>query len=123
MSDRTKDEWEKSEYMVVLWVAGHETKAENTHGENRNSNKVLFCMVYVSVTLGYDSSCMVLLCVLRQATKVESTGLGVSVGGIPGWHSSSMRYGVACLLDKWGSPHEYRGAIETVKGLEENLRS
>lgn len=43
---------------------------------------------------------MVLLWVVRQAAKAELSGLGVSVEGS---QSLSVRCGVACLLDKWGS--------------------
>lgn len=38
-----------------------------------------------------------LLWVLRPTTKAESSGLGVSVGGILGWQSSYIWYRVACL--------------------------
>ena len=49
----------------------------------------------------------------RRATKDEALGLGVSVGGIPGWWSLSVWYGVACLLAEWGPPDKNRGALSS----------
>lgn len=56
---------------------------------------VLFCVVCVRVPL---------LWVVRHATQAEPSGLGVSVGGILDWQSSSVRCEVASLLDDWGLP-------------------
>jgi hypothetical protein len=64
-----------------------------------------------------------LLCVVRSASEAEPSGLAVSVGGTPGYQSSSMWHGVACLLDGWGLPHEYGATLGPVKGLEEILMS
>lgn len=47
----------------------------------------------------------------------------MSVGGIPGWQFSSIRYLVAGLPDDWDLPHECRDASKTVPGLQEVLSS
>lgn len=57
-----------------------------------------------------------LLWAVRNATKAEPSASGVSVRGIPGEQSLSVWYGVACLFDEWGPPHEYGDTMKAVKG-------
>ena len=78
-------------------------------------------MVYVRVPLGVTLAAWFLLRIVRHATKVEPSGLLVSVGRKPGRHPSSLWYGVARLLYEWSPPCEYGDALKTVKGLEETF--
>lgn len=75
-------------------------------------------MVCAGVPLCCDGVSQFLLWVLGPTTKVESSGLGVSVGGIPGWQPSSLCTGWPACPDDRDLPHEYRDALKTVPGLE-----